>query len=490
MTQIVDLSISAMAERLASGELTSIKITESYLGRIDQINAELNAYVNVFHEHARQMARASDERRVRGKILSRYDGIPIALKDNIAYKDQKLTCSSRILKDFHVPYHAHVSQLLLANGIFPLGKTNMDEFAMGSSTENSAFAVTRNPWDTSRVPGGSSGGSAAAVSAGLAPWALGSDTGGSIRLPASFCGVLGLKPTYGRVSRYGLVAYGSSLDQIGPMTQSVEDAAILLDLISGHDSRDSTSSEESYLSQEQGGIPEIDLRGLRVGLPKEYFPDLLDPEVAAILERHKRLLQEAGAQFVEVSLPHTDYAVPVYYLIATAEASSNLARYDGVRYGARDPRVSNILEVYTYSRHAGLGAEVKRRILLGTYVLSSGYYDAYYRKASRVRTLIRRDFQELFSKVDVVLAPVAPTPAFAIGEKTEDPLQMYLSDILTIAVNLAGLPALSVNGGFQGQGLPVGVQWIGNYFQEKRLLGVSRFIEANTEKRVPPARKG
>lgn len=476
-----------MRQELEGARLSSQEIVENYLDRIDNINPELNAYVDVYKEDALRQSEESDQRRKEGNLLSAWDGIPIAIKDNIAVKGKILSCSSKILSNFQAPYQAFVTQKILDNGLIPLGKTNLDEFAMGSSTENSAFMTTRNPWNREHVPGGSSGGSAACVAAEMAPWSLGSDTGGSIRLPASFCGVVGLKPTYGKVSRYGLVAYGSSLDQIGPMAKSVADSAILLNIISGYDPKDSTSVASSAVSEQfDPSSIEKEISEMKIGIPAEYFSEDLHPDVQRILQEQMEKLKEAGAKLVDISLPHTDYAVPVYYLIATAEASSNLARYDGVRYGLRNKDAKNIKEVYAKSRHFGFGKEVKRRILLGTYVLSAGYYDAYYRKASKVRTLIRNDFKEVFGKVDAVLSPVATSPAFRIGERIENPIEMYLSDLLTISANLAGLPALSVNGGFSEAGLPVGVQIMGDHFMEEKILRLGRFLEEHSEKRDYP----
>lgn len=487
MEEIYRLEAGELQKLLDIKQISSEEATRAFLERIDRFNPKLNALISVFHEDSMRMARESDSRRSGGKLLSPWDGIPIVIKDNIALEGKVLSCASNILSNFKAPYNAFVTEKILSHGLVPIGKSNMDEFAMGSSNENSAFGPVLNPWDSSRVPGGSSGGSAVSVAAGFAPWALGSDTGGSIRLPASFCGVHGMKPTYGKVSRYGLVAYGSSLDQIGPFARTVGDIARLTNIISGKDALDSTSieSKEIDLNKIPEDVKDSDLKGWKIGLPQEYFSDQIDPEVLDANKKCSKILEEAGAQLIDITLPHTEYAVPVYYLIATAEASSNLARYDGVRYGIRNRDAHNISDVYAKSRHSGLGKEVKRRILLGTYVLSSGYYDAYYRKASKVRTLISGDFTKVFEEVDIIIAPVGPTPAFPLGDKLTDPIEMYLSDILTISANLAGIPAISINGGFTKGGLPIGVQVLGAYFQEEKILRAARFIEEAVEKRNP-----
>jgi aspartyl-tRNA(Asn)/glutamyl-tRNA(Gln) amidotransferase subunit A len=458
---------------LDSKEVSSEELTRQYLKRIEAVDARLNCYLNVTSEAALSMAKAADKRIADGNV-GPLTGIPIALKDLMVTEGVRTTCGSKILENFIPPYDGAVSAKLKEAGAVLLGKLNMDEFAMGSSNETSAFGVVKNPWDTERVPGGSSGGSAASVVALEAVMTLGSDTGGSIRQPASFCGVVGMKPTYGRVSRYGLIAFASSLDQIGPFARDVTDAAMLLGAISGHDPRDSTSIDrpvEDYVGALSG-----DVKGLRIGVPKEYFIDGMDPEVEKAVQDALAVYESMGAEVIEVSLPHTDYAVGVYYLLATAEASSNLARFDGVRYGLRE-EVGGLNDNYCASRAAGFGAEVKRRIMLGTYALSAGYYDAYYRKAQRVRTLIIKDFAEAFKKVDVICTPTTPTAAFKIGEKTSDPLQMYLSDILTIPLNLAGLPGLSMPCGFTGAGLPIGLQLMTGPFEEATLLRAAHAYE-------------
>ena len=465
--ELYEYSLEELSGMLARKEVSAVELTASVLRRIEAVDGRIGAYLEVDGEGARAQAEAADRRLSEGRDVSPLTGIPIGLKDLLSTRDMKTTCSSKMLADYRPEYDATVVEKLKQAGAVLVGKLNMDEFAMGSSTENSALQQTVNPWDFSRVPGGSSGGSAAAVAAATAIAALGSDTGGSIRQPASFCGVVGFKPSYGRVSRYGLVAFASSLDQIGPLSLTVADAALLFEAVAGRDERDSTSVEEP-VPDCYGNLRE-DIRGLKVGIPREYFAAGLDPEVKSAVEKAVAELKGAGAEIVEVSLPHTDYAVATYYLIATAEASSNLARYDGVKYGFRAP-AEDLKEMYLKTRSQGFGDEVKRRIMLGTYALSSGYYDAYYRKAQQVRRLIRDDFDRVFDNVDVLAAPVCPTPAFAFGEKIDDPLAMYLSDILTIPVNLAGLPAISVPCGLSGAGLPIGLQLIAPAFAEEVLL--------------------
>jgi len=435
----------------------------------------LNAFLTMISDSAIAQAQEIDRAAVQGDELPPLAGAIIAVKDNMVMRGVRTTAGSRILFNYKPPYTATAIERLQSAGAIIIGKTNLDEFAMGSSTENSAFGPVRNPWDTSRVPGGSSGGSAVAVSAGMAMGALGSDTGGSIRQPASLCGVVGLKPTYGRVSRYGLIAFGSSLDQIGPFANSVEDAAQILSVIAGRDANDSTSSNvdvEDYAASLNGNIS-----GLRIGVPGEYFGAGLDSEVKQAIDQAIKKLEEAGARIVDVSLPHTEYAVPVYYLIATAEASANLARFDGVRYGLRAEEATTLKSMYSRTRDQGFGAEVKRRIMLGTYALSAGYYDQYYGKAQKVRSLIERDFREAFEKCDVIATPTAPTPAFKLGDKTNDPLEMYLSDIYTITANLAGVPGLSMPCGLSSSGLPIGIQLIGKHFDEARLLRTAYNLE-------------
>ena len=466
-----------LAARYRSGKGTPSEVVETCLGRIEALDPKVRAFVTVTRESALAQAEAAGKRLKTGKALSLLDGIPLAIKDVICTKGVRTTCSSKILKNFVPPYDAAVMTRLNAAGAIMLGKTNMDEFAMGSSTENSAFFPTRNPWDTSRVPGGSSGGSAAAVAAGFAAGALGSDTGGSIRQPAAFCGTVGLKPTYGRVSRYGLVAFASSLDQIGPFAADVQGAALLLQAIAGHDPLDSTSTDvpvPDYAAALGQGI-----EGLRVGIPGEYFIEGMDPEVEKAVWDAIEVLKGLGAKTEKVSLPHTDYALAAYYLIAPAEASSNLARYDGVKYGYRAPGSKDLIQMYGRTRAEGFGPEVKRRIMLGTYALSAGYYEAYYGKAQRVRTQVRRDFQRAFERVDVLVCSTAPNVAFKLGEK-EDPLQMYLCDIFTIPVNLAGIPGLSLSGGFTLSGLPIGLQFIGKPFDEATLLRAAYAYEQAT----------
>ncbi|MBM3841979.1 MAG: Asp-tRNA(Asn)/Glu-tRNA(Gln) amidotransferase subunit GatA [Verrucomicrobia bacterium] len=463
------LSLADAAAALAARRISSAELTEAVIARAEAVEPRLRAFLSADPASARAQAQASDARRAAGGGLGPLDGIPIGLKDVIAVRDQPLTAGSRMLEKFVSPYDATVTGRLRDAGAVLYGRHNCDEFAMGSSTENSAFHPTGNPWALDRVPGGSSGGSAAALAAGEALATLGSDTGGSIRQPAALCGVVGLKPTYGRVSRYGLVAYASSLDQIGPFGRTVEDVALVLQAIAGHDERDSTSvgapAEEFAAALAAPSVPR------RLGLPREYFGEGLDPEVAAAVEQAVSHYRELGCEVREVSLPHTAYCLDTYYVLATAEASSNLARYDGIRYGHRCAEPRDLHDLYFRSRAEGFGAEVKRRIILGTYVLSSGYYDAYYLKAQKVRTLVRRDFLRAFAQVDALLTPTSPIPAFQRGEKA-DPLAMYLCDIYTIGANLAGLPAMSVPCGFTRAGLPVGFQLIGKPLGESELLAI------------------
>jgi len=466
-------------EMIVSGELTSVEITERVLENIDRRDPLINAYLLVMREEALRTAEEVDRKVRAGERIHALSGIPVALKDLLCMVDTETTCASRILKGFIAPYDATVVEKLRAVDAVLIGKTNLDEFAMGSSTENSAFGPTRNPWDPERAPGGSSGGSAAAVAAGETIAALGSDTGGSIRQPAAFCGVVGLKPTYGRVSRYGLVAFASSLDQIGPLTRDVKDAAILMNAIGGHDPRDSTSAEvdcpDFAESLEKGA------KGLRIGVPREYFQEGIEPEVAGSVKAAVEVLEGLGAESLEISLPHFDYALAVYYIVAPAEASSNLARYDGVRYGYRNPEHEALVEMYSRTKSKGFGPEVKRRIMLGTFALSSGYYDAYYLKAQKVRTLIKDDFDKAFERCDIIVTPTAPTPAFKIGEKVNDPLQMYMSDVCTLSVNLTGLPGIVVPCGFSSGGLPIGLQIIGKPFDEQTLLRAAYAYEQSTD---------
>jgi aspartyl-tRNA(Asn)/glutamyl-tRNA(Gln) amidotransferase subunit A len=477
--QLHELTIHAAQALLQKKEITALELTRSMLDRIAALDPKIDAYLTVAAETALEQARAADKMISSGQILP-LSGIPLAIKDLICTEGLTTTCASRILENFVPPYDATVMQKLKHAGAVIIGKTNMDEFAMGSSTENSAFKPTRNPWDLNRIPGGSSGGSAAAVAADLCLGALGSDTGGSIRQPASHCGVVGIKPTYGRVSRYGLVAFASSLDQIGPLTKDVTDCAILLNHICGYDPKDSTSVPES--------VPDFTaaltegLKELTVGIAAEYSsPEGLHPEVSAAFQNAVKIIEGLGANTVSVSLPHTRYAVAAYYVIAPSEASSNLARYDGVKYGFRDKNHDNLLDMYRRTRSKGFGPEVQRRIIIGTYALSAGYYDAYYKKASQVRTLIMADFKRAFEACDVILSPVAPTPAFTIGEKTDDPLTMYLSDVFTLSANLAGIPGMSVPCGFSAAGLPIGLQLMGSHFKEAMLLKAAYNFEKATD---------
>lgn len=474
-TELCHLTMHEAGRLLQKREISAQELAAAVLERIAAVEPKIDAFITVTGDTARRQAEKADIAIKKGDA-GPLTGIPVAVKDLICTKGIATTCASKMLAGFVPPYNAGVIEKLNAQGAVLVGKLNMDEFAMGSSTENSGFKKTRNPWDLSRVPGGSSGGSAAAVAADMCLGALGSDTGGSIRQPASHCGVVGLKPTYGRVSRYGLVAFASSLDQIGPITKDVTDAAILLSAIAGHDPRDSTSVDRPVPGYRD--FLDTNIRDLTFGIPVQYRGTQgMDPEVSAAVETAVGLLCDAGARCVEVSLPHTEHAVAAYYLIAPAEASSNLARYDGVKYGYRHPEAGGLMEMYRRTRSEGFGAEVKRRILLGTYALSAGYYDAYYKKASQIRTLIQRDFARAFGTCDILLAPTAPTPAFKIGEKIDDPLQMYLCDIFTLSANLAGIPGLSVPCGFSRNGLPIGLQMMGNHFAEAELLKAAYAFE-------------
>jgi aspartyl-tRNA(Asn)/glutamyl-tRNA(Gln) amidotransferase subunit A len=469
------LDLRTLRDRIAGGEISAVEATRAHLARITAIEPRVGAFVRVNEAEALEAAASVDRDRLAGRPAGRLAGVPIAVKDVLCTRGVPTQCGSRILEGFTPPYDATSIARLRAAGAVLIGKTNMDEFAMGSSTENSAYQVTRNPWDLARVPGGSSGGSAAAVAAGMAPAALGTDTGGSIRQPAALCGVVGMKPTYGRVSRYGLVAFASSLDQIGPFANSVADAAEVLQVISGHDPLDATTAHvpvPDFLAALGKGAA-----GLRIGVPREYFPPQLDSEVAAMVRSSLAAAERLGASVREISLPHTEYAIPTYYILATAEASSNLARYDGVRYGYRAPGARDLAALYSRSRSGGFGAEVKRRIMLGTYVLSSGYYDAYYLKGQKVRTLIRRDFDAAFESVDVIVTPTSPTAAFRIGEKVDDPLAMYLSDIFTVTANLAGVPAISIPCGVTRGRLPIGLQIVGRHFDEETVLRLAAALE-------------
>jgi aspartyl-tRNA(Asn)/glutamyl-tRNA(Gln) amidotransferase subunit A len=474
--ELIKKELWELSELVRKKEVKPSEIVEELLNRIEETEKKINAYITV-SEKALDEAKRCDEELAKLNFdeIPELFGLPISIKDNINVKGMRMTCGSKILKDFISPYDATVIRKLKEKGAIIIGKNNLDEFAMGSSTETSYFGPTRNPWDLERVPGGSSGGSSASVSALSAIASLGSDTGGSIRQPASFCGVVGLKPTYGRVSRYGLTAFASSLDQIGPITKSVKDSALLLNIISGQDARDSTSARipvPNFLES-----LEKELKGKVFGLPKEYFVKDVEEDVLKEIEKAIKALEGLGAKPVEISLPHSKYSVETYYIIAPAEASSNLGRFDGVRYTFRSKNYSGLVDMFCKTRGEGFGDEVKRRIMIGTYTLSAGYYDAYYLKAQKVRTLIYRDFEEAFKKVDFILTPVSPTTAFKLGEKLDDPIKMYLSDIFTIAVNLAGLPAISVPCGFDRKNLPVGVQIIGKSFDEETVLNVAWWIE-------------
>ncbi len=467
-------SFDSFRARLGTGADSCEARTREYLSVISSRN-NLNAFLLIFEEEALEQARSVDKK-IRAGNAGPLAGMAVAVKDVLSMKGKRTTCGSKILENFEGIYDAAVVEKLRAADAIIIGKTNMDEFAMGSSTENSAFGPVKNPVDESRVPGGSSGGSAVAVAAGMATAALGSDTGGSIRQPAGLCGIFGLKPTYGRVSRYGLVAFASSFDQIGPFANSARDIARVLGVIAGHDERDSTSAKipvPDYLSAMDRNV-----KGLKLGIPKEYFNEALNPEIRSVLEKRIAQLKDGGAEIVEVSLPRSEYTIATYYILATAEASSNLARYDGARYGYRSKHADTLMKMYTKSRSEGFGAEVKRRIMLGTYVLSAGYYDAYYKKAQKVRRLIQEDFFNAFKKVDCLITPISPTTAFKFGEKVDDPLQMYLSDIYTVSANLAGIPGISVPAGVDRQNLPIGLQLMGKQFDEATLLKVADFLEA------------
>ncbi len=472
-----DKTLADQCTALAERKLSSIELCNLYLDRISQYDSELNSYITVCKEQAMAQAKTADEARNQGKATT-MTGLPIALKDIFCTKDIKTSCGSKMLDNFISPYDATVTAKVKAAGMVILGKTNMDEFAMGSSNENSFYGPVHNPWDLTRVPGGSSGGSAAAIAAGLAPCATGTDTGGSIRQPAALCGITGIKPTYGRVSRYGMVAFASSLDQGGPMAKTAEDCALLLNVIAGFDEYDSTSSTQAVPDYTQQ--LNADISGLRIGIPKEYFGEGLAPEVLQTIHAALQEYERLGAKLIEINLPHAHLAVPAYYIVAPAECSSNLARFDGVRYGYRCENPQNLEDLYKRSRGEAFGAEVKRRIMIGTYALSAGYYDAYYLKAQKIRRLISQDFAAAFNKVDVIMGPTSPNIAFKLGEKVDDPLNMYLSDIYTIATNLAGLPGMSIPAGFIN-GMPVGLQIIGNYFNEDKLLNVAHRFQLATD---------
>ncbi|MGG6264470.1 Asp-tRNA(Asn)/Glu-tRNA(Gln) amidotransferase subunit GatA [Leptolyngbya sp. AN03gr2] len=472
-------SIRELHQQLISKERSAVEIVQESLNQIQALEPKLHSFLQVTSDRALELAKRIDAKIAAGDEIGLLAGIPIAIKDNLCTQGVPTTCASKILQNFVPPYESTVTQKLIDAGAVMVGKTNLDEFAMGGSSETSAFAKTANPWDTSRVPGGSSGGSAAAVAGGECPIALGSDTGGSIRQPASFCGIVGMKPTYGLVSRYGLVAFASSLDQIGPFARSTEDAAILLNAIAGYDPKDSTSLKVEVPDYTQ--FLTSDLKGKRVGIIKETFGEGLDPEVEKAVMSAIDQLKALGAEVKEISCPRFRYGIAAYYIIAPSEASANLARYDGVKYGARIEDAENLMEMYTKTRSEGFGAEVKRRIMIGTYALSAGYYDAYYLKAQKVRTLIKQDFEAAFEQVDVLVSPTAPTTAFKLGDKSQDPLSMYLIDLMTIPVNLAGLPGMSVPCGFDSQGLPIGLQIIGNVLREDQIFQVASAYERSTD---------
>ena len=477
--EIIDLTVHELQEKIKNKELSITEITKAYLDRINAKEKDVNAFVTVLADEALENAKEIEEKVNNGEINSELAGIPIGIKDNICTKGVKTTCGSKMLENFVAPYDATVTKKLKEAGTISLGKMNMDEFAMGSSTEHSAIKITKNPWNLNTVPGGSSGGSAAAVAANMLPWALGSDTGGSIRQPASLCGVVGLKPTYGLVSRYGLVAYASSLDQIGPITKDVKDSAILLNLLAGHDEKDTTSvniPKVDYVKELKN-----DVKGMKIAVPKEFFGEGLNEEVKESLMKAIEKYKELGAEVEEVSLNIVDYIIATYYIISCAEASSNLGRFDGIRYGHRTENFENLEDIYVNSRTEGFGAEVKRRIILGTYVLSSGYYDAYYKKAQQVRTLVKQEFDKVFEKYDVILTPTSPTVAFEIGSKSNNPLEMYLADIYTVPVNVAGLPGISIPCGVDSKGMPIGMQLIGNRFAEGTILNAAYTYEQATK---------
>ncbi|HOM01260.1 MAG TPA: Asp-tRNA(Asn)/Glu-tRNA(Gln) amidotransferase subunit GatA [Acetivibrio sp.] len=477
--ELYQLTVHEMSDLIKRKKISAVELAQSVLDRINAVDEKIGSYITVLGDEALKRAKKVQERIDKGEVKSPLAGIPMALKDNICTENVKTTCASKMLDNFIPPYDATVSKKLYNEDTVLLGKLNMDEFAMGASTENSYYKVTRNPWDLDRVPGGSSGGSAAAVAAGMAGFALGSDTGGSIRQPASFCGVVGMKPTYGVVSRFGLIAFASSMDQIGPLTKDVTDCAIVLNAITGYDPMDSTSADVKYPDYSKALIN--DVKGFKIGIPKEYIDNEANPEVKKAVLDVAETLKNLGALVEEFSLPLTCYAVPAYYIISSAEASSNLSRYDGIKYGYRAKEYTDLMDLYMKTRSEGFGVEVKRRILLGTYALSSGYYDEYYKKALQVRTLIKNDFKEAFEKYDVLIGPAAPTTAYKIGEKKEKPLEMYLGDIYTVSVNIAGLPALTIPCGFDTNRLPIGLQLIGKPFDESTLLRVAYTFEQNTE---------
>ena len=488
--ELYEYTVHELMDKLQKKEITITDITKAYVDRINEKEKDVEAFVTTLTDKAIAKAQEVEKKVKEGEIISKFAGIPIGIKDNMCTKGERTTCSSKMLENFIAPYDATVIEKLNEEGIINLGKLNMDEFAMGAATEYSAFKKTKNPWNLNTVPGGSSGGSAAAVAADLVPWALGSDTGGSIRQPASFCGVVGLKPTYGLVSRYGLVAFASSLDQIGPITKDVKDAAMLLNLIAGHDERDTTSIDRPSIDYTE--CLKNDVKGLKIGVPKEFFGEGINPEVKEKLQEAIEKYKELGAQIEECSLDIAQYSLAAYYIIGCAEASSNLGRFDGIRYGYRTQNFENLKDIYKNSRSEGFGEEVKRRIILGTYVLSSGYYDAYYKKAQQVRTLVKQEFNKMFEKYDVLLTPTSPTVAFEIGTRSNNPLEMYLADICTVSVNVAGLPGISVPCGVDSKGMPIGMQLIGDKFQEETILNAAYTYEQATnfrEKYKPEFKK-
>ena len=472
---ITELTVHELQEKIKNKELTIEDITKAYVEKISEKEKDIQAFITTLTQEALKQAKEIQDKKEKGEITGELAGIPIGIKDNICTKGIKTTAASKMLENFVSPYHATVMEKIEEQNMINLGKLNMDEFAMGGSTEYSYFKKTKNPWNLNKVPGGSSGGSAAAVAGGLVPWALGSDTGGSIRQPASFCGVVGLKPTYGLVSRYGLIAFASSLDQIGPITKDVRDTAILLNLIAGYDEKDTTSEKREKVDYTKA--LKNDVKGIKIGVPKEFFAEGINEEVKQSLQQAIEKYRELGAEIEEFSLDISNYALATYYIIACAEASSNLGRFDGIRYTYRASDYKNLKEIYKKSRSEGFGVEVKRRIILGTYVLSSGYYDAYYKKAQQVRTLVMNEFQKAFEKYDVILTPTSPTVAFDIGSKSNNPLEMYLADICTVSVNVAGLPAISIPCGVDKEGMPIGMQLIGNKFCEETILNVAYTFE-------------
>lgn len=483
MSDILDLTAAALGKKIGDREISSVEATTAYIDRIEKLNGSINAYVTVEKEEALKRAKEIDEKIAAGELKSPLAGVPVAVKDNMCIKGSRTSCSSKILSNFYPTFSSTAVEKLLDAGAVVLGRTNMDEFAMGSTSETSFYGATKNPWDLDRVPGGSSGGSAAAVAADMCATSLGSDTGGSIRQPASFCGVAGIKPTYGRVSRYGLIAYGSSLDQIGPIGKDVRDCALVLETIAGHDKKDSTSVDRDDTDFTSALVD--DVKGLKIGVPRDYFAEGIDPEVKENVLKAAEKLREMGAEVEEFDLGMVEYAIPAYYVIACAEASSNLERFDGVKYGYRTKEYTDLHNMYKKTRSEGFGPEVKRRIMLGSFVLSSRYYDAYYVKALRVKALIKKAFDEAFSKYDIILGPVAPTTALKIGESLSDPIKMYLGDIYTVSVNLAGLPGISVPCGYDKKGMPVGLQLLGQTFNEKTIIRAAYAFEQTFQAKKP-----